>query len=136
MPEDIPRGEQVTLRIPAKGLTGKGPPVFKVVVMSDDVHITQGTVAVGGHFDFHVGDEYKVYIDYVNVKLNINYPLVLAASSINRQPVKVEWHDAITGDDDSEEIAPGATMDIHPLRQRYWIVSAQTWGETPKKKPW
>ena len=119
-----PTMQAAVISIPAQGYTGKGPPIFRGRVMSNHLAIDEGMIAVGGEWEFRVGEDYEVYLERINRRVNNNFPVRITASPSNTAPITINYHDAITGGDPGESLPAGKGIEIFPTRQRYWIVSS------------
>lgn len=89
--------------------------------------IADGTVSVGGQWEFNVGGEFLVELERINPREPFDAPIYLTASYENRRPITVEWHDAVTGRDVKTSLAPRKGVELVPTRQRFWIVSGRAW---------
>ena len=125
----LPTGQRVTIRVSHSFdpvLTGK---FMAVVVFAEGVHIVDHELGPGDAWEFHVGAEYKAYMERIP---NVAYDaeVYLAAAPGNIEPVQVAYQSALAGNDVAEVfwLAPGAEWEVNPVVTRRWEISAETWG--------
>ncbi|MDE0332307.1 MAG: hypothetical protein OXL41_10610 [Nitrospinae bacterium] len=124
------RGSGVTVLLPTEPVAGpaEDAKVVAVLVMDGDVHILEHELSEGAAITFRVGGTFRAYMERINTDVPFPDDLWLVAHKSNRDPVVLEWEDALSGNE-KKSMKPGELFELNPTLMRRWRMSAKRWGE-------